>query len=106
MGDFTGDPLVAEPEPLGRKHGEVWLAPCPVTILAGRRYSQREKLYVMLEQRSFELRVTQSHIIISSRNYSKEDVIKKVPPMNDIEHRLVFVMKAFLCDSQSGYQLS
>ncbi|KAM5530242.1 hypothetical protein V8D89_016094 [Ganoderma adspersum] len=66
VGDITGDPLVAEPESLGRKHGAVWLAPSPVTILTGMRYSRREKL---------------------SRNYSKGDVIKKVPPMNGIEPR-------------------
>ena len=104
VGDFTGDPLVAEPEPLGRKHGEVWLAPCPVTFLTGMRYSRREKLYVMLTSLLRAAHPRISYIIISSRHYSKEDVIKKVPPMNDIEPRLVSIMKALICTGKLASQ--
>ncbi|PIL23469.1 hypothetical protein GSI_14780 [Ganoderma sinense ZZ0214-1] len=68
FGNITGNRLVAEPEPLERKHGAVALAQCPVTFISGMRYSRRDKLnYDELE--------------------AAGTIIKTVPPMNKIKHR-------------------
>ncbi len=49
LGTILGHPLVAEPESTSTT---VWLAPSPVSILTGLRYSRRDKLCVMLHHRS------------------------------------------------------